>query len=1053
MSQLGLRAVCAALVFHLCFAAASARAQTAGTPADYSKQAAIYEKISTKMNFENDGTTTQEYFARIKLQSQAALQSLGTVRLSYAASDGGVEIDYVRVVKPDGTVVTTPLTDVLDIPAEVTQIAPLYSDWKEKRVPVKGLQVGDVLEFQARWLIRRPDVPGQFWYETNFNKDAIVLDEQLEVRFPSARKVKVKSTEVQPEIKEENGQKVYRWQTANLSTPDSQNPRKEPKPEAKLPAVQVTSFQSWDEVAKWYRDLQESRSTATSDIRVKAAALTQGDSTDDAKIRTLYQYVSTQFRYIGIDFGIGRLQAHSATEVLEKGYGDCKDKETLLAALLSAVGIQSQPALVNASLNVDPDMPSLGQFNHVISVVDEGSKRVWLDTTTEVGPYGYLLPNLRDKKALIITPDGRGEMVTTPPVPLIGQSITYNTEGKLDEGGTFTGAIHSTYQGDVEVVLRDAFRRTPEAQWQQIVQNMAAAVGFGGTVSDIKVSSPDAIDQPFEISYQYERKSYGDWADHKITFPLPPLGFISVGAQSLNSDEPLQLGTPTTYSFESKITLPAGYSVGLPANVDLTNSAAEYHATYATESGAIVTRRRLVNTIPDVPVADRTEFRVFAAALLRDQTALLPLHAPTDGKTVNSEATHLLDQAADQGIRQDYLGAQSSLRQAVAKDPTNKEAWLQLGQLNEQLGVLTEAIDDFNRVIDLDPKSVQAYKDLAAVQGQSGRHEDELKTWEAAAKVAPDDGDIAIRGSSAFMDEGLCDEAAKLLEPEEAAHPGDAGPPYLLAECYLKSPTPEKAVPQYVKVEKLGAKIEILAVMSRDLANKGVGLEDALRFETKVVQFVEERLQQVSSADPQFADSTATMELAEQWSVLGKIQLLRGQTETAQKYLSAAWSLNRSDSAADGLGQIYERQGKKTAAMNMYAMALASNSAPMPDTVKRFEALAGPSAPLYSAISRAKTEIGRLNSVKVPRVRGATNGTAELLVVIKPGGLVSGHFVRGFESFRGADISGAKLSITFPDDKPGTLVIDATLDCNPSQQTCDLILHPRRDIRLLNAGN
>ncbi len=57
-------------------------------------------------------------------------------------------------------------------------------------------------------------------------------------------------------------------------------------------------------------------------------------------MKALYSYVSTQFRYIGVSFGIGRYQPHGAAEVLANQYGDCKDEHTLLASLLAAVGFQ-----------------------------------------------------------------------------------------------------------------------------------------------------------------------------------------------------------------------------------------------------------------------------------------------------------------------------------------------------------------------------------------------------------------------------------------------------------------------------------------------------------------------------------------------------------------------------------------------------------------------------------------------------------------------------------------------------------------------------------------
>jgi transglutaminase-like putative cysteine protease len=79
-----------------------------------------------------------------------------------------------------------------------------------------------------------------------------------------------------------------------------------------------------------------------------------------------------KFHYIGLDFGIGRYQPHAADDVLDNGYGDCKDKHTLLATMLKAVGIDAWPALIHATRKLDPEVPSPAQFNHVITVVPRG---------------------------------------------------------------------------------------------------------------------------------------------------------------------------------------------------------------------------------------------------------------------------------------------------------------------------------------------------------------------------------------------------------------------------------------------------------------------------------------------------------------------------------------------------------------------------------------------------------------------------------------------------------------------------------------------------------
>jgi transglutaminase-like putative cysteine protease len=76
--------------------------------------------------------------------------------------------------------------------------------------------------------------------------------------------------------------------------------------------------------------------------------------------------------------------------VLQNGFGDCKDKPTLLEALLRAADIPSYPVLINSCRKLDPDVPSPSQFDHEITAVrlGKGEDFTWLDITAEVAPYG-----------------------------------------------------------------------------------------------------------------------------------------------------------------------------------------------------------------------------------------------------------------------------------------------------------------------------------------------------------------------------------------------------------------------------------------------------------------------------------------------------------------------------------------------------------------------------------------------------------------------------------------------------------------------------------------
>src|SRR5262249_9564069 len=140
-------------------------------------------------------------------------------------------------------------------------------------------------------------------------------------------------------------------------------------------------------------------------VKAKAAELTKGLTDDAAKIQSLYSFVSTHYCYIGIAFGIGRYQPHVVDDVLSNNYGDCKDKHTLLAALLQSVGMTLHPALISAGHKLDLDVPSPGQFDHIIGYLTQGKTAIWLDTTPEVALVGFLVVSLREKQALVMMSD------------------------------------------------------------------------------------------------------------------------------------------------------------------------------------------------------------------------------------------------------------------------------------------------------------------------------------------------------------------------------------------------------------------------------------------------------------------------------------------------------------------------------------------------------------------------------------------------------------------------------------------------------------------------
>src|SRR3981081_2800676 len=335
-----------------------------------SDEAAVFERILNRVRFENDGTEVSETEAVVRIQSQAGVEEFGQLVFGYSSATEKLEVEYVRVRKPDGQVVVTPESTAQDFAPDVLKEAPMYSDYRQRHISVAALQPGDTLEYRTVTRVLTPLAAGNFWYEYTFPKGVVVNEDRLDIDIPKSREVKLKTPTRKPEIQETGDRRIYTWMVKNIQ-PDRDKERDED--EETGPDVQRTTFIYWKQVAQWYAKLQGERMTVDDSVRKKALEITKGADTPTEKARRLYDFVARNVRYVSISLGVGRYQPHSAADVLQNGYGDCKDKHTLFSALLRAEGIQSFPVMIHSTRRLDADVPSPAQFDHVITAARLGT--------------------------------------------------------------------------------------------------------------------------------------------------------------------------------------------------------------------------------------------------------------------------------------------------------------------------------------------------------------------------------------------------------------------------------------------------------------------------------------------------------------------------------------------------------------------------------------------------------------------------------------------------------------------------------------------------------
>src|SRR5262249_7222231 len=114
------------------------------------------------------------------------------------------------------------------------------------------------------------------------------------------------------------------------------------------PHLNISSFASYETVARAYANHFAGKSDASPGVRSLAETLTTGMTDRRAQAKALYDWVSTNIAYVNIVLGAGGFTPHDADHVLRVRYGDCKDHVMLLGALLAARNIPSEPALIGA---------------------------------------------------------------------------------------------------------------------------------------------------------------------------------------------------------------------------------------------------------------------------------------------------------------------------------------------------------------------------------------------------------------------------------------------------------------------------------------------------------------------------------------------------------------------------------------------------------------------------------------------------------------------------------------------------------------------------------
>ena len=1026
-----------------------------GPPEDHARESYVIETLRNSYRFENDGTGRHEVYARIKVESEAGVEQWGQLVVGYNSANERVEIPFVRVLKLDGSRVVAPPESVQDLSIPLEREAPVYTDYRQKHVTVPGLRPGEELEYDFLTVTHTALAPRQFWMEHDFLKTGTVLQEELVLDIPRERTIKLKTAPGRdPQIREENGRRIYAWTSSHADKEEEKNkekalrPQKEPEP----PAVQMTTFPSWEEMGRWYRDLERDREPPTAEIRAKAQELTRSKSTDLEKIQALYDYVGPNFRYISLSFGVGRFQPHAASEVLHNAYGDCKDKHTLLASLLSALGYQASAVLIHSGRKLDPDIPSPSQFDHVFTLVPLKDQEIWMDTTTEVAPFRLLAAVLRNKQALVIPQDGPPHLEQTPADPPMKSRQVSEITGQVDELGKLTAHVRYELRGDSELYMRMLFRHVPANKWKEWVEQMNALSGLSGQVSELHVSDPAETHEAFQLDYKIQVAGFLDWSKKKSELTLP-LSQISLAEAEEAATEPVKIGSPIEYLYRLRLEFPAEYQEGAPLPFSMTRDYAAYQASYGAERNVFTAERRLETAIDELPASRTSDYLSFRRAVLADAEQRLSIDRSAARAPVLSpdlKGDDLYDAAKASFDRGNYKGALELFKKLLDSDPKHKSAWMDLGRTYMMLRQTGEAIAAFKKQVELNPYDEYAYSALGWAYTTQRSYDEAAAAFDKAIEINPLSQYAHAALGSMYAESHQYEKAVVELEKAVALKTDDSALEISLGDAYLNLGQEEKALAAFDRATQLSATPEVWNNIAYQLSLRKAHLDRAQQYAESAVTAISNTLRNLSLEQLSEHDLQMVSELDADWDTLGWVYFDRGDLEKAEKYVRAAWRLGEHGEVGDHLAQIYEKRGRREDAIRTYAMAL-SGLRPALETKGRLASLVGGERNVPKLVERNRVELEALRRVKVERP-AAVAGTAEFFVIVvsASGGsrIEAAKFISGEDGLKplGDHLSNRPLDFAFPDDVPTRVVRRGTLSCPKDSSQCEFLMMLPEDV-------
>ena len=147
--------------------------------------------------------------------------------------------------------------------------------------------------------------------------------------------------------------------------------------------VHVSTYKDWKDLGRWYWGFVKEQFDLDAETKKLAREVAKDAKTDQEKVKAVYNWVVKNTRYVALEFGIYGYKPRRCVQTVTRGWGDCKDKATVIVTLLEELGVPATIVILRTQMRGDfrSSVASLSPFDHAIAYVP--SLDLYLDGTAE----------------------------------------------------------------------------------------------------------------------------------------------------------------------------------------------------------------------------------------------------------------------------------------------------------------------------------------------------------------------------------------------------------------------------------------------------------------------------------------------------------------------------------------------------------------------------------------------------------------------------------------------------------------------------------------------